>query len=112
MREVLENLILLLGPFAPYTAEELWEEIGRTGPVFRQPWPAFNAGLAQAEEIEIPVQVNGKLRGRIHVAPGTAKETLERLALADEKVQPYLEGKTPAKVIIVPDKLVNLVVKG
>jgi len=111
MREVLEKLVLVLGPFAPYIVEEMWEELGKAGPVFKQAWPDFDAELAREELAEVVVQVNGKLRGRIHLPFGTAKEELERAARADEKVQPLLEGKQVLKVIVVPDKLVNLVVK-
>jgi leucyl-tRNA synthetase len=111
MREVLEKLVLMLGPFAPYVAEEMWEELGKTGPVFKQPWPDFDAELAKEELAEIVVQVNGKLRSRVHLPFGTAKEELEREALADEKVQAALAGKTVVKSIIVPDRLVNLVVR-
>ena len=111
MAEILEKLALMLAPFAPYLSQEIWEELGKNGPVFRQPWPAFDPELAQEDLAEIVVQVNGKLRGRIHVPFGTAKEDLEALAMADEKVQPYLAGKQVVKVITVPDKLVNVVVK-
>ena len=71
-------LALLLGPFAPYLAEELWEQLGRTGPVFRQTWPVYDEELAKEDAAEIVLQVNGKVRGRIHVPFGTAKEELER----------------------------------
>ena len=111
MPEILEKLALMLAPFAPYLSQEIWEELGHDGPVFRQSWPAFDPELAKEEQAEIVVQVNGKLRSRIHVPFGTSKEELESLALADEKVQPYLAGKQAVKVITVPDKLVNVVVK-
>jgi leucyl-tRNA synthetase len=109
--EVLEKLILLLGPFAPYAAEEMWEEIGHTGPVFLQPWPKFDPELAREEEAEIVVQINGKLRGRVYAAHGASREKLEQLATANEKIQPLLEGKKIVKVIVVPGKLVNIVAK-
>ena len=109
--EVLEKLGLMLAPFAPYLSQEIWEELGREGPVFRQAWPVFDPELAKEDEAEVVVQVNGKLRGRIHVAFGTASEDLEAQAKADEKVQPFLAGKQIIKVITVPDKLVNLVVR-
>ena len=112
MGQTLHILTFLLAPFAPYLAQELWEEQGNSGPVFRQLWPAYDAELARETEIEIPVQINGKLRSRITVAPGIDKAELERVALADEKVRALLEGKTPAKVIAIADKLVNIVVKG
>jgi leucyl-tRNA synthetase len=109
--EILEKLTLMLEPFAPYLAEELWEEQGRQGPVFHHAWPAYDPELAREEEAEVVIQVNGKLRGRINVAFGTSRESLEKLALGDTKVRPLLDGKQVVKVIVVPDKLVNIVVK-
>jgi leucyl-tRNA synthetase len=109
--EVLEKLVLMLEPYAPYVVEEMWEQLGRTGPVFQQAWPAFDAELAKDEAAEIPVQVNGKLRSKLVVPFGTPKEELERLALADPKVKTFTEGKQVVKVVVVPDKLVNVVVK-
>jgi leucyl-tRNA synthetase len=111
MPEMLEKLALMLAPFAPYLSQEIWEELGNSGPVFRQPWPTFDPELAKEDLAEIVVQVNGKLRSRIHVPFGTPKEELEALAMADEKVQPHLAGKQIVKVITVADKLVNVVVK-
>jgi len=111
MAEVIEKLTLMLEPFAPYLAEELWEEQGRTGPVFGQSWPAYDPELAKEEEAEVVIQVNGKLRGRIFVAFGTPRERLEQLALDDAKVKTLVDGKQVVKVIVVPDKLVNIVVK-
>ena len=108
--EVLPNLVLLVAPFAPYTAEELWERLGRTGPVLRVRWPTYDPALAAEDQVEVVVQVNGKVRTRLVVPRETPKEELERLALADAKVQPYLDGKRVAKVVVVPDKLVNVVV--
>jgi leucyl-tRNA synthetase len=108
MADTLAKLTLLLGPFAPYLAEELWEEQGREGPVFRQTWPVYDPELARDEEAEIVIQVNGKVRGRIFVPFGTPREELEKQAM--EKVQSQLEGKQVKKVIAVPDKLVNFVV--
>jgi leucyl-tRNA synthetase len=110
-REMSEKLTLMLAPFVPYIAQDLWEAIGHNGPVFRQPWPAFDPELAKEDLAEIPVQVNGKLRGHIQVSFGTSKEELERLALANEKVKPFVEGKQIVKVIVIPDRLVNIVVK-
>ncbi len=111
MSEILEKLTLMLEPFAPYLAEELWEEQGRQSPVFHQTWPKYDPELARDEEAEVVIQVNGKLRGRINVAFGTPRDSLEKLALADTKIQPLLDGKKVVKVIVVPDKLVNIVVK-
>jgi leucyl-tRNA synthetase len=109
--EILEKTVLMLGPFAPYTAEELWTQMGRTGPVFRQTWPAYDPELAREDEAEVVVQVNGKLRDRLFVPHGTAADELERRALALDKVQAFVNGKQVVKVITVPGKLVNIVVK-
>lgn len=111
LREVSQKTVLLLAPFTPYVCEELWEMMGLAGPVFKQPWPVFDPELAKEDGAEVVFQVNGKLRGKTIVAFGTSKEALEQLALADEKVKPFVEGKTIVKVIAVPDKLVNVVVK-
>ena len=111
LAQVIENLTLLLAPFAPYLSQELWEEMGREGPVFHQAWPQFDAELAKEDLAEVVIQVNGKLRGRLHVPFGTPKEELERLAQADEKVKPFVEGKQVVKIVVVPDKLVNIVVR-
>jgi leucyl-tRNA synthetase len=110
--EILEKLILLLAPFTPYLCEEMWEEIGRQGPVFKQSWPTYDPELARDQEADVVLQVNGKVRSRLSVAFGTPKDKLESLALADEKLKPFVDGKQIAKIIIVPDKLVNVVVKG
>jgi leucyl-tRNA synthetase len=109
--ESVETLALMLGPFAPYLAQEIWAELGREGPVFHQCWPSYDAELAKADEAEIVVQVNGKLRSRIWKSFGTPAPELEASALADEKVQPFLAAKQVVKVIVVPDKLVNIVVR-
>jgi leucyl-tRNA synthetase len=109
--QILPSLALLLGPFAPYLAEELWEQLGRKGPVFRQPWPVYDEQLAKEDAADVVLQVNGKVRGRLSVAFGTSEDELKKLALADPKVQPFLEGKQVVKVVVVPDKLVNIVVK-
>jgi leucyl-tRNA synthetase len=111
MAEVLEKLTLMLEPFAPYLAEEIWEEQGKPAPVFHHAWPAYDLDLARDEEAEIVIQINGKVRGRVYVAFGTSRETLEKHALGNAKIQPLLDGKQVVKVIVVPDKLVNIVVK-
>jgi len=114
VQETQRDLVLLLAPFAPYLAHELWEMLGgdgTTGPLLKHPWPKFDPGLAKEDEIEIVVQVNGKIKARIVVAADSPEETLRDVALADEKVQAALAGKKVLKAIIVPNKLVNLVVK-
>ena len=109
--ELLRTLVLLLAPFAPYLAAELWEELGGQGAVLRAPWPICDPDLAKEDELEVPVQMNGKLVTVIHVPADADAKQLESTALADEKVRARLEGKNVAKVIVVPGKLVNLVVK-
>jgi leucyl-tRNA synthetase len=111
LKRILPDLTLMLGPFAPYTAEELWEQLGRTGPVFRQRWPSYDRELAKEEAADVVLQVNGKVRGRMSVPFGTPAEELEKLALDHPKVQPSIAGKNVVKVIVVPDKLVNIVVR-
>jgi leucyl-tRNA synthetase len=110
-RRIAVDLTLMLAPFAPYTAQDLWAELGNDGAVFRQAWPQFDAELAKEDLIEIPVQVNGKLRGHLKVALGAAQDELERLAGGLERVKPFLDGKQVVKVIVVPDRLVNFVVR-
>ena len=105
------NLILLLQPFAPYLSAELWSLLGETTPLLRAPWPAFDEALAAENTVGIPVQVNGKLRAVITVPIGSAEELLRSLAWAEEKVQAAIAGKEVVKVIVVPGKLVNLVVR-
>jgi leucyl-tRNA synthetase len=109
MPEILEKLALMLAPFAPYLSQEIWEEIGKEGPVFRQPWPSYDPELAKEDEAEVIVQVNGKLRARLSAAFGTSKEELEKRA--HEKVAAMIGGKQVVKAVVVPDKLVNFVVK-
>jgi leucyl-tRNA synthetase len=111
VREVSEKMTLMVAPFAPYTAQELWQVLGKNGPVFREMWPGYDAELAKQDLLEIPVQVNGKLRAHLEVPPGTAREELERLALKQENVKPFVEAKNLVKVIVLPDRLVNLVVR-
>jgi leucyl-tRNA synthetase len=111
MLELLRSLVLLLAPFAPYLAAELWEELGEEGSVLRASWPASDPELAKEDELEIPVQINGKLVTVVRVAADAAPKAIEAAALADEKVQLRTAGKTVAKVIVVPRKLVNLVVR-
>jgi leucyl-tRNA synthetase len=111
LADIQRNLVLLLAPFAPYLASELWERLGETSNLLRQPWPKFDPALAKEDEVEIPLQLNGKIRARITV-PADADEThIREAALADEKIRSLLEGKQILKVIVVRGKLVNIVVK-
>ncbi len=111
VHELLRTLVLLLAPFAPYLAAELWEELGENGAVLRAPWPASDAELAKENELEIPVQINGKLVTVVRVAVDAAAKDIEAAALADEKVKSRTAGKTVAKIIVVPGRAANLVVK-
>ena len=111
VRELLTNLVLLLAPFAPFLSAELWDELGGEGAILRASWPKSDPELAREDEIEIPVQINGKLAAVVRVAVGADAKTLEAAALADEKVRARIAGKTVAKVIVVPGRAVNLVVK-
>ncbi|HET9530877.1 MAG TPA: leucine--tRNA ligase [Blastocatellia bacterium] len=110
-REAFEALIRMLAPFTPHIAEEMWESFGHAGSLARAEWPSFSAELAREEEIEVAVQVNGKLRSRIYASPDASESDLREAALADEKVQAAAAGRSVAKVIVVPRKLVNIVIK-
>jgi leucyl-tRNA synthetase len=105
------KLVLMLAPFAPYLAHELWEMLGETSDLLRAPWPQYDPALAKEEEVEIAIQVNGKIRSRI-VVPADAEEAQVReLALADEKVKAAIAGKEVVKVLVVKGRLVNIAVK-
>jgi len=111
LKELAEKLILLISPFAPHIAEELWEITGHGNSVYHQPWPDYDKDMAEADEITLVVQVNGKVRDRISVPADTSKEELENIAKTSSKVKNHLEGKNVVKVITVPGKLVNIVVR-
>ena len=107
---VMQDFLTLLQPFAPHLAEELNAKLGGASTLAYEPWPKFDEALLVEETIEIPVQVNGKLRDVIKVPAAATKEEIQAAALASEKVQPYIEGKPIKKIVIVPEKLVNIVV--
>jgi leucyl-tRNA synthetase len=107
----MRTLVLLLSPMAPHIAEELWQLLGGQDTLAYEPWPEFDAELVRSPTIEIPVQVNGKLRGKIIVPADADQATALAAARADDKVAPYLEGKTIVKEVVVPGRLVNFVVK-
>jgi len=109
-REAIEALILMVSPFAPHTAEELWQRYGHADGIGAAAWPVYDAEAARAEEVVIPVQVNGKLRGRVTVAPDADEAVLEAAALADPAVQAHLQGKTIKKVVVARGRLVSIVV--
>ncbi|MCM3902118.1 MAG: leucine--tRNA ligase [Pyrinomonadaceae bacterium] len=116
VREALESLTLMLAPFSPHIAEEIWERLGHTGGLIQKlsqgaKWPKANAELARKAELEIPIQVNGKLRSRLVTSPDVTEDELREAAVADEKVRPFTEGREVLKIIVVPQRLVNIVVR-
>jgi len=111
LSEVQRDLVLLLAPFAPHLAHELWEMLGEKSNLLRAPWPKYDPTLAKEDEIEIPVQVNGKLRGLIVVPADSSEAVIREHALSNEKVKAAMAGKQVVKVIVVPAKLANIVVR-
>jgi leucyl-tRNA synthetase len=109
--EILRSLTLMLAPFAPYLAFELWESLGETSDLLRTPWPKFDEALAREEQIEIPVQIQGKLRAVVTVGADADEDALRDAALKDEKIAALIAGKEIARIIVVPRKLINIVVK-
>jgi leucyl-tRNA synthetase len=108
---VQRDLVLMLAPFAPYMASELWEMLGESSSLLRAPWPKYDPELAKEEEIEIPVQINGKLRSVVTVSADADEPTIRQAGTSNEKIASLLTGKQIVKVIVVPKKLVNIVVK-
>jgi leucyl-tRNA synthetase len=113
VREALEALVVMLTPFSPHIAEEMWEGLGHTGGLLTDAarWPIADPELARREELEIPVQVNGKLRSRVIAAPDVSEDDLRAAALADDRVRSLIDGHEVVKVIVVPRRLVNIVIK-
>jgi leucyl-tRNA synthetase len=112
IREALEALVVMLAPFSPHIAEEMWEGLRHAGGLLRSAqWPSADPELAKKDELEVPVQVNGKLRARVVVSPDISESDLRALALADAKVQSFIAGHQIVKVIVVPQRLVNVVIK-
>ena len=112
VREALESLVLMLAPFSPHAAEEMWQHLGpSSGLLSSGRWPQADAELAKQEELEIPIQVNGKLRSRVLASPEITEEELRAAALNDEKIRALIDGHQVVKVIVVPQRLVNVVVR-
>ncbi|MCA9946584.1 MAG: class I tRNA ligase family protein, partial [Anaerolineales bacterium] len=107
--EAIDSLLLVLAPIAPHITEELWAQRGHGYSVHQQPWPQWDAETAKEESITLVVQINGKVRDKIEVDAGQDDEALKEIALASDKVQGWLEGKPPRKVIVVKGRLVNIV---
>jgi leucyl-tRNA synthetase len=110
LRETVQALVLMISPFTPHLAEELWERLGNRDGLATAPWPVYDPVVGKPEEIVVPVQVNGRLRARLTVAADTSETELEALALADPHVRPHLDGKPVKKVVVAKGKLVNVVV--
>jgi leucyl-tRNA synthetase len=111
LADVQRDLVLMLAPFAPYLASELWETLGRTSNLLREPWPKYDPALAKEDEVEMAVQVNGKIRARITVPADAEEAKVREVALADEKIKAAIDGKEIVKVLVVKGRLVNIVVK-
>lgn len=110
-RQSMESFVLLLSPLAPHLAEELWSLLGHPETLAYQPWPSYDVELTKSSEVEVPLQVNGKLRSRVTVGADCSKDELQALAMADTKIQELIAGKTIVKTIVVPGRMVNIVVK-
>lgn len=110
-KSCVENLVLLVGPFTPHIADEMWQILGNSGYVFNQKWPSYVEELTKSDEINIAVQINGKLRDTITMSAEASKEEMEKAAFESSKVKNTIEGKEIVKVIIVPKKIVNIVIK-
>ena len=109
LKEAVEALVRMISPFAPHMAEEMWEMLGHTGGIVAAGWPSFDEAVAKAEEIVVPVQINGKVRARLTVPADTSEERLREIALSDPQVVKHLEGKTVRKVVVAGGKLVSIV---
>lgn len=110
-RALWEPLVLMVGPYAPHLAEELWSKLGHTGSISKVTWPVYDAALAADEEVTVVIQINGKLREKFTSPVGIAKDELQKRALELPKTREWIDGKEIVKIIVVPDKLVNIVVK-
>jgi len=109
-KAVLEPFVLVLAPFSPHIAEELWQRLGRTDTLAFTPWPAYDESLMQEKEIELAIQIRGKIKDKIVVPADTSEQDIQAKALASEKVQAALNGQTPKKIIVIKSRLVNIVV--
>jgi leucyl-tRNA synthetase len=110
LHEAIDALVVMISPFAPHMAEELWQRLGHPGGMEKAEWPSFDANVAKAAEVVVPVQVNGKLRGRITAPAGASDDQLRELALADPAVRGHIDGKTIRKVVVAKGTLVSVVV--
>ena len=110
-RFAIHNLLLVMAPFTPHVCEELWQQLGMEGSIHKMPWPTYDEAALVKDSIEIVVQLNGKIKDKIQVPTAISPKELEESALANEKIKILIAGMTVVKVIAVPGKLVNIVVK-
>jgi leucyl-tRNA synthetase len=110
LREAIDALVIMLSPFAPHTAEELWQIMDCPDTLAAVKWPSYDPEVAKAEEVVVPVQVNGKVRARVTAPAGLSDDDLQQLVLADAAVRPHTEGKTIRKVVVAKGPLVSVVV--
>jgi leucyl-tRNA synthetase len=111
LKRALCAFVLMLSPMAPHIAEELWEMLGQSGGIWKEKWPEYREDLTKEEQIEIPVQINGRLRGKILVGGGMSDDETAELALKDPRIAMLLDGKQVVKTVVAPKKLVNIVVR-
>ena len=105
------NLVVMLAPFVPHVTEEMWEHLEQEGSVHNQMWPEFDESALVKDTVEIVVQINGKIKEKMNIAGDLSREEMQKVAMEDEKVKALTEGKNVVKVIAVPNKLINIVVK-
>lgn len=110
MKAVFSKLIIMLSPIVPHFAEELWQALGNNDSIAKASWPEYDPAMLVEDTVTLIVQVNGKVRSRIDVAIGLAEDKVRQIALSDEKLKPWIEGKAIKKFIVVPDKIVNIVI--
>jgi leucyl-tRNA synthetase len=110
MRELVEALLKMLAPMAPYITEELWHRLGHSTTIHKEIWPEFDAQLAADQEVTMVVQVNGRVRDTVSVSPDISEDDMRELALTSAKVRAFLDGEEPSKIIVKPPKLISLVV--
>jgi leucyl-tRNA synthetase len=111
IKEAVEIIVSIIAPFAPHMGEELWTMIGKKGSIFNISWPKYDETALVKDEVEVVVQVNGKVRGKLSIGANISREEMQEAAMNDEKIKALVEGKTIVKVVAVPKKLVNIVVK-
>ena len=111
LREAIETTLLLLGPFCPHVTEEMWQRLGRAQSVFQQPWPVADPAALARQEVTVVLQVDGKVRGRLALEVDAPEERVRSLALADERVRPWLQGRAVDRVVVVANRLVNIVTR-